>query len=266
MFSQSSNLEFSLADQEHLTKEARQEYEAKLDEKLQELGLYEEGMTIHQKEELLAVIVVSCETAEKEETKRQILQELLEDPGDMSRNDIEFSFQESAWLANEGSLLHPTSIVCPETSLSSNISSVYSCSADFDAALEEKHFNDLLNSNSVDEFLDGSPPEIFECLSASKNTSDLQQPSTSRDMKTKMRPFRQSIQRKDRMSMRSIGSFTSPANEDQTCMRTGEFIDKKIMFKQEKIQLEESMSFWTPCLSPEEKCLSSSRFELQEKK
>ncbi|XP_035211617.1 uncharacterized protein LOC118185808 isoform X1 [Stegodyphus dumicola] len=252
MFSQSPNLEFSLTNQDRFAKAARQEYEANLDQKLQELGLYEEGMTIHQKEELLAVVVVSCETAEQEETKRQILHELLEDPGDICRNDMEFSFQESAWLVNEGSLLHPTSIVCPETSLSSNISSVYSCSADFDAALEEKHFNDLLNYNSVDKFLESSPPEILECLSVSKNTSDLQQPSTS------------SIQRNDRMSMRSIGSFTNPANEDQSCMRTGEIIDKKIMCKEEKIQLEESMSFWKPCLSPEEKCLSSSRFELRE--
>ncbi|XP_035211631.1 uncharacterized protein LOC118185808 isoform X2 [Stegodyphus dumicola] len=202
MFSQSPNLEFSLTNQDRFAKAARQEYEANLDQKLQELGLYEEGMTIHQKEELLAVVVVSCETAEQEETKRQILHELLEDPGDICRNDMEFSFQESAWLVNEGSLLHPTSIVCPETSLSSNISSVYSCSADFDAALEEKHFNDLLNYNSVDKFLESSPPEILECLS--------------------------------------------------------------IMCKEEKIQLEESMSFWKPCLSPEEKCLSSSRFELRE--
>lgn len=54
-----------------------------------------------------AVVVISCETAEQEENKRQLIREYLEGAQSLEE-EIEFSFQESAWLADEANLLCST--------------------------------------------------------------------------------------------------------------------------------------------------------------
>ncbi|GIX87518.1 uncharacterized protein CEXT_188621 [Caerostris extrusa] len=98
-------------------------YESSLDEKLRELDLYEDDMTIQQKEELLAVVVASWETAEKEKNRSEFYDDCL-NAGTFSNDEIEFSFQESPELSNNASLL-PSASSCLDVTLSvdpSNIS------------------------------------------------------------------------------------------------------------------------------------------------
>lgn len=65
--------------------------EMRIDEQLKELGLYEEGMSMEQKQELLVVLAASRETAEQEETMRQRAieweRQLFSDVDDISSYD-----------------------------------------------------------------------------------------------------------------------------------------------------------------------------------
>lgn len=66
-----------------------------------------------------AVVVISCETAEQEENKRQLIREYLEGAQSLEE-EIEFSYQESAWLAGEANLLCSTVTQLKEDDASSN--------------------------------------------------------------------------------------------------------------------------------------------------
>ncbi|GFW15080.1 uncharacterized protein TNCV_172271 [Trichonephila clavipes] len=115
-YSQNSELEEVLIFDEEPEECEFLSYEMRVDQKLRDLDLLEEGMTIEQKQELLAVVVASWETAEKEKRRREFIQEYMNVSEAFCNDDIEFNFQESE-LSNDASLL-PSVSSCVDVNLS----------------------------------------------------------------------------------------------------------------------------------------------------
>ncbi|XP_042904260.1 uncharacterized protein [Parasteatoda tepidariorum] len=231
---QNTHLETLISDDEETDAESRASYETKLNAKLKDLGLYEDGMTIQQKEELLTVVAVSFKTAEEEKTRRQWYEEYANAALNFPEDEIEFSFQQS-----------------PEPDLSEKITSY---STDY-------HPNGIkTKGNSSSEFdrksgHNASATVTRESL-ALNDCHNL--PSTSsQGIGFKSKPQA----RRNRIRGEGNSSFKLSLEEGNTV--TSHSAETVLGYKdailtsnrQKRKLLEKSMSRWKPCLSPKDEPL-----------
>lgn len=258
-----SHGELLLSEQSQL-REEQNAYERKLDEKLKDLGLYEDDMTINQKEELLAVVVISCETAEQEENKRQLIREYLEGAQSLEE-EIEFSYQESAWLAGEANLLCSSTVTQLKDDDASSNTKILSF-MDGEASTSGTRSFDSIAVNEKSR----NSPDIFEDETEYTEISEDQQPSTSENSRKK------SLLHKSRTRSEKRGGNVSDSNvkiavahpivqeQDVERIETTEVLDRQLSFQRQKLLLDKSMGCWKPCGSPKDEPLSN--FRIKQKK
>lgn len=261
--------ELLLSDQSD-TRDDPSDYERKLDEKLKDLGLWEDDMTINQKEELLAVVVISCETAEQEENKRQLIKEYLEGAQNLP-DEIEFSLQESAWLADEANLLCSSTVTASkdDTLDRTKLSSF----ANYGPSTSAEDFDGFESISQAERTSFRSSPEIFEDATAySELFLDSQSSTSENDTKTHDLEKGQSVESKR-------FNFSAPDNnvkiavthpilygQDTKRSKAGHLFDKPLSDHVGNLFLENAMPHWKPCMSPKNKPLTNFRFNKQKYK
>ncbi|GFT96382.1 uncharacterized protein NPIL_66531 [Nephila pilipes] len=254
-YSQNSEVEEVLISDEEQGECESHSYESKLNEKLRDLDLYEDGMTIQQKEELLAVVVASWETAEKEKTRREFIQEYMNASEAFCNDDIEFSFQESADLSNDASLL-PSVSSCLDVTLSIDSPNVSCYSGE--CATSSFKTNDFDMQHTDNDIVSDPSMEICENDNICMKPYELENYS-SREVKTKSRSHRRGRPRRGRNhSKQSVGVacvVNSHSSSDKRHKETGELTNNL----SEKQAIEKSMSAWKPCMSPKDTPLVCSK-------
>ncbi|XP_055951814.1 uncharacterized protein LOC129987867 isoform X1 [Argiope bruennichi] len=244
VYSQNTEVEEVLISDDDLSECDPESYESKLNEKLRDLGLYEDDMTIQQKEELLSVIVASWETAEKEKTRREFFQDYMNASDAFCNDEIEFSFQELPELSNDSSIM-PSVSSCLDVTLSVDTSHVSGYSGDYGTD----------STKTLDDF--DSLVEACGDESVYEKSNELESYS-SREVKSRGRGSRRGRSRRGRSSARqSVGvtCVVNPSTNGKKYNEFGEFTNKL----SEKEALEKSMSMWKPCLSPKDTPLISSK-------
>lgn len=253
-YSQNSEVEEVLISDEEQGDCESQSYESKLNEKLRDLDLYEDGMTIQQKEELLAVVVASWETAEKEKSRREFIQEYMNASEAFCNDDIEFSFQESGELSNDASLL-PSVSSCLDVTLSVDSPNASCYSGDCGTGSFKTSDFDMQHTDN--EMTCHPSMEICENEHMCMKSYELENCSP-REVK-KSRSHRRGRPRRGRShSKQSVGVacvVNSHSSSDKRHRRTGELTSNL----SEKQAFEKSMSAWKPCMSPKDTPLICSK-------
>ncbi|CAL1280085.1 unnamed protein product [Larinioides sclopetarius] len=255
VYPQSTQVEEVLISDEELIECDAQSYESKLNEKLKDLNLYEDGMTIQQKEELLAVVVASWETAEKEKTRRQFYRHYMNASEAFCNDEIEFSFQEPSELSNDASLL-PSVSSCLDVTLSVDTSNV-SCYSGDCGINATKTSDDFAMQSSVNEMVSDSSVEACGNESVCGKSYELESFS-SREVKSKGRSPRRGRPRRGRGNAKQSVGVACVVNPNTNEKRNNEIAE--LTNKQsEKQGLEKTLSSWKPCLSPKDTPLTCSK-------
>ncbi|GFW15103.1 uncharacterized protein TNCV_172501 [Trichonephila clavipes] len=216
------------------------------------LDLLEEGMTIQQKQELLAVVVASWETAEKEKTRREFIQEYMNASEAFCNDDIEFSFQESGELSNDASLL-PSVSSCLDVTLSVDSPNVSCYSGECGNGSFKSDF-DMQHTDN--EMVYHPSMEICENAHMCLKPYELEDFAPREVKKTRSRRGRPRRGRGN--SKQSVGVacvVNSHSAYDRRHRRTGELTSNL----SEKQAIERSMSAWKPCMSPKDTPLACSK-------
>ncbi|KAG8180352.1 hypothetical protein JTE90_016383 [Oedothorax gibbosus] len=236
--------EVLISDEEQAESEDPQPYEFRLNKKLEDLGLYEEGMTIQQKEELLSVVVASWQTAEEEKTRRQFYQDYVNASEAFCNDQMEFTFTESPDGSNNASTYNVTSQYY-DIPLSQAGSSTASQSKDFEtkASIPNGDINqhlgytsDIASDSSLDNYEDTNCASSSELFISSQEKSRVQS-----ERKGKLKRVRLK-----HTAMLSIVDPIQSSSANIESLRESQVIGKKP--KKESNDLRTSA--WAPCLSP----------------
>ncbi|GFY68093.1 uncharacterized protein TNIN_195401 [Trichonephila inaurata madagascariensis] len=251
-YSQNSELEEVLISDEEPGECGFLSYEMRLNDKLRDLNLLEEGMTIQQKQELLAVVVASWETAEKEKTRREFIQEYMNASEAFCNDDIEFSFQESEEFSNDASLL-PSVSSCLDVTLSVDSPNVSCYSGEYENSSFQSDFDMQHTGN---EMIYHPSMEICENAHMCMKPYELENCSPREVKKSRSRrgrPRRGRSHPKQSVGVACV--VNSHSAYDRRHRRTGELTSNL----SEKEAIERSMSTWKPCMSPKDTPLVCSK-------